>query len=48
MVDDYRLDASFELAARGPARVVLVIDDLANRRHDCDMIVDTNPGRTAG
>ena len=47
VVDHYRLDASFETAARGPAKIVVAIDDLANRRHECDMIVDSNPGRTA-
>lgn len=47
VVDHYGLDASFERAARGDARVVAVIDDLADRPHDCDVIVDADPGRRA-
>ena len=45
VVDDYRLDAAFESAARGWAKRILVIDDLANRRHDCDVLLDQSPGR---
>ena len=47
VVDHYRLGAPFEHAARGGASVVVVIDDLANRRHDCDLIVDSGPERRA-
>lgn len=46
VVDDYRLDAAFERAARGWAKRILVIDDLANRSHDCDVLLDQSPGRT--
>jgi UDP-2,4-diacetamido-2,4,6-trideoxy-beta-L-altropyranose hydrolase len=45
VVDDYRLDAVFERAARGWAKRILVIDDLANRPHDCDVLLDQSPGR---
>jgi UDP-2,4-diacetamido-2,4,6-trideoxy-beta-L-altropyranose hydrolase len=45
VIDDYRLDAAFETAARGWAKRILVIDDLANRPHDCDVLVDQAPGR---
>ena len=45
VVDDYRLDAAFERAARGWAGRILVIDDLANRPHDCDVLLDQSPGR---
>jgi UDP-2,4-diacetamido-2,4,6-trideoxy-beta-L-altropyranose hydrolase len=45
VVDNYRLDAAFERAARGWARRILVIDDLANRPHDCDILLDQSPGR---
>ncbi len=45
VVDDYRLDAAFERAARGWAARILVIDDLANRPHDCDVLLDQSPGR---
>lgn len=42
VVDHYRLDAEWEQAAR-PGRL-LVIDDLANRRHDCDILLDQTFG----
>src|SRR6185312_2645513 len=45
VVDDYRLDAAFERAARPWAKRILVIDDLANRPHDCDVLLDQSPGR---
>jgi UDP-2,4-diacetamido-2,4,6-trideoxy-beta-L-altropyranose hydrolase len=45
VVDDYRLDAAFESACRPWAERILVIDDLANRRHDCDALLDQSPGR---
>jgi UDP-2,4-diacetamido-2,4,6-trideoxy-beta-L-altropyranose hydrolase len=47
VVDDYRIDAVFEHAARGWARRILVIDDLANRPHDCDVLLDQSPGRAS-
>jgi UDP-2,4-diacetamido-2,4,6-trideoxy-beta-L-altropyranose hydrolase len=47
VVDHYALDAEFEQAAHGPGATVLVIDDLADRRHDCDLLLDTGPERTA-
>lgn len=45
VIDDYRLDARFERACRPWAGRILAVDDLANRRHDCDVIVDPSPGR---
>jgi UDP-2,4-diacetamido-2,4,6-trideoxy-beta-L-altropyranose hydrolase len=45
IVDDYRLDASFETACRRFAARIMVIDDLADRRHDCDVLLDQSPGR---
>jgi UDP-2,4-diacetamido-2,4,6-trideoxy-beta-L-altropyranose hydrolase len=47
VVDHYGLDARFEAAARGSAATVLVIDDLADRPHKCDLLVDVNPERIA-
>ena len=47
VVDDYRLDASFERGCRQWAKRILVIDDLANRPHDCDVLLDQSPGRSA-
>lgn len=48
VVDHYGLDARFERACRGWADRILVIDDLADRHHDCDVLVDQTPGRQAG
>jgi UDP-2,4-diacetamido-2,4,6-trideoxy-beta-L-altropyranose hydrolase len=47
IVDHYQLDEGFERQCAGWARRMLVIDDLANRRHDCDVLVDQTPGREA-
>lgn len=44
VVDDYKFDAKFEGAARPWADKVLVIDDLANRSHDADLLVDRSSG----
>jgi UDP-2,4-diacetamido-2,4,6-trideoxy-beta-L-altropyranose hydrolase len=42
IVDHYGLDIRWESALRESARAVVVIDDLANRRHDCDLLLDQN------
>ncbi|MDB5801079.1 MAG: pseudaminic acid biosynthesis-associated protein PseG [Rhodocyclales bacterium] len=42
VVDHYALDASWESAQRGNAKKILVIDDLADRPHDCDLLLDQN------
>jgi len=42
VVDHYGLDAAWESDARGKAARILAIDDLANRRHDCDVLLDQN------
>jgi len=47
VVDHYRRDAEFESACRPWASRILVIDDLANRRHDCDLLLDPTLGRKA-
>ena len=48
VVDHYALDARFELGCRGWAAKIVAIDDLANRTHDCDLLIDTTPGRLIG
>jgi UDP-2,4-diacetamido-2,4,6-trideoxy-beta-L-altropyranose hydrolase len=48
IVDHYALDAAFEHAACPPGWRVMVIDDLADRRHDCALLLDQGPGRAAG
>lgn len=45
IVDHYERDADFHRACRPWARRILVIDDLADRIYDCDMLLDATPGR---
>jgi UDP-2,4-diacetamido-2,4,6-trideoxy-beta-L-altropyranose hydrolase len=47
VVDHYGLDAGWERRARVGSSRVLVIDDLADRPHDCDLLVDPGLGRRA-
>ena len=47
VIDHYRLDAAYERALRPWAERILVIDDLADRRHDCDILLDQTVGRRA-
>lgn len=42
VVDHYALDASWESMLRQTARKILVIDDIADRHHDCDVLLDQN------
>ena len=42
VVDHYRLDAQWEKKIRELCSFVMVIDDLANREHDCDILLDQN------
>jgi UDP-2,4-diacetamido-2,4,6-trideoxy-beta-L-altropyranose hydrolase len=42
VVDHYALDARWESAMRARARRILAIDDLADRPHDCDVLLDQN------
>lgn len=46
VVDHYGLDREWESALRAHAGRILAIDDLANRAHDCDLLLDQNLGRT--
>lgn len=45
VVDHYGLDAQYETASRAWAKQILVIDDLADRPHDCDLLLDQTLGR---
>lgn len=47
VIDSYGVGAEQERAMRGTAKRIMVIDDLANRAHDCDILLDQNLGRTA-
>lgn len=42
VVDHYALDVRWESALRQTARKILVIDDIADRQHDCDALLDKN------
>ena len=42
VVDHYALDARWERALRTSAKGILVIDDLGDRMHDCDFLLDQN------
>jgi len=47
IVDHYALDAEWEQAMRPYAGRIMAIDDLADRSHDCDILLDQNYGSDA-
>lgn len=42
VIDHYALDKNWETKLRPYAKHVMVIDDLADREHECDMLLDQN------
>lgn len=48
VVDHYALDARWEARLRPHVDHIMVIDDLADRIHDCDVLLDQNLGRQPG
>ena len=42
IIDHYDIDISYESPLRDHVKKVMVIDDLANREHDCDLLLDQN------
>lgn len=42
VVDHYQLDSRWEKAMRPAADSLMAIDDLADRAHDCDLLLDQN------
>lgn len=42
IVDHYGIDSSWENEIRPFVKSILVIDDLADREHDCDILIDQN------
>lgn len=47
VVDHYALDINWEVGVLPYCGNLLVIDDLANRQHYCDVLIDQNYGRAA-
>lgn len=45
--DSYEIDAKIERSMRKMPTIVVAIDDLANRPHDCDLLIDATYGRSA-
>jgi UDP-2,4-diacetamido-2,4,6-trideoxy-beta-L-altropyranose hydrolase len=43
IIDNYDTDIGLEKKARHYVQKIAVIDDLANRKHDCDILIDQNP-----
>jgi UDP-2,4-diacetamido-2,4,6-trideoxy-beta-L-altropyranose hydrolase len=46
IVDHYALDKRWETVMRANCRRIMIIDDLADRKHDCDILLDQNLGHT--
>lgn len=42
IVDSYAIDEKWEKMLRPYVKKIMVIDDLANRKHDCDILLDQN------
>jgi len=42
VIDHYALDQRFETKLRSAVKNIMVIDDLADRVHDCDLLLDQN------
>jgi UDP-2,4-diacetamido-2,4,6-trideoxy-beta-L-altropyranose hydrolase len=42
VIDHYSLDIEWESILRPHVKSILVIDDMANRKHDCDWLLDQN------
>ena len=47
IVDHYALDHRWESVLRSSCRRMMAIDDLADRQHDCDLLLDQNYGSSA-
>lgn len=47
VVDHYGLDGRWESLLRASSKRIMAIDDLADRIHDCDLLLDQSLGRSA-
>jgi UDP-2,4-diacetamido-2,4,6-trideoxy-beta-L-altropyranose hydrolase len=45
VVDHYAIDNRWEECLRPYCQKIMIIDDLADRKHDCDVLLDQNLGR---
>lgn len=48
IVDHYALDVRWEREVRQVVERIMVVDDLADRKHCCDVLLDQNLGKAAG
>jgi UDP-2,4-diacetamido-2,4,6-trideoxy-beta-L-altropyranose hydrolase len=48
IIDHYDIDISWEHPLRKYVKKLMVIDDLANREHDCDLMLDQNYSQNEG
>ena len=42
LIDHYDISSNYESSLRKIFKKIFVIDDLANRKHDCDLLIDQN------
>jgi len=42
IIDNYKLSEQFERSLKKVVGKIMIIDDLANRKHDCDLLLDQN------
>ena len=42
IIDHYGIDYKWQQKLRSHSKKIMVIDDLANRKHDCDLLLDQN------
>lgn len=48
IVDHYGIDQMWQALLKGSYKKLMVIDDLANRNHQCELLLDQTYGRKAG
>lgn len=47
VIDGYQFDVAYEAFLRAHVKKILVIDDMTDRQHDCDLFMDQTHGREA-